>query len=293
MPEILGKDTIERVDRPEAMSFREKLARTAETNRSLLCVGLDPDPSRIPEDAIAEYLVSIVEATSDLVCAYKPNLAFYEQLGERGYAALRAVLRAIPAGIPTIADAKRGDVGHTAEAYARAIYDELGFDACTVTPYVGGDGVEPFAMRADRGVLIVCRTSNPGAPDLQDLQVGGPDGPRPLYEAVAEMARRWNTHGNVGLVTGAPYPAEMRRLRELCPDMPFLIPGIGPQRGDLVEAVRAGLDANGGGIIVNASRSVLYAGTGADAAGAARREAARLREAIEEQRTAVRAGLRS
>lgn len=273
------------------MSFREKLARATERNRSLLCVGLDPDRDRLAGKDVAQYLCAIVEATRDVVCAYKPNLAFYEQLGETGYAALRAVLRAIPDDIPTIADAKRGDVGHTASAYARAIFDELGFDAATVNPYLGGDSVEPFIERADRGVLIVCRTSNPGARDLQDLRVATNAGTRPLYQAVAELAKGWNTYGNIGLVTGATYPDEMRELRELCPEMPFLVPGVGAQEGELGRAVRAGLDERGGGLIINASRSILYASDGADFAQAARRAAEALRDGIEEQRLATLAEL--
>jgi orotidine-5'-phosphate decarboxylase len=270
------------------MSFREKLAHAAQRNRSLLCVGLDPDPARLPVDAAA-FLCAIVEATSDLVCAYKPNLAFYEQLGEAGYAALRAVLQAIPSHIPVIGDAKRGDIAHTAHAYARALFDDLGFDAATVNPYLGSDAVAPFLERTDRGVFIVCRTSNPGARDLQDLPVAGEGGSRPLYQAVAELAKRWDTRGNVGLIVGATYPDEMRRLRELCPEMPFLVPGIGPQEGELARAVRAGLDAQGSGIIINASRAVLYASEGGDFARAARREAQALRDAIEEHRLAAQA----
>lgn len=269
------------------MTFRQKLAHAAETNRSLLCVGLDPDPARVAVEEVADYLCAVVEATSDLVCAYKPNLAFYEQLGEAGYAALRAVLKAVPDHIPVIADAKRGDVTHTAQAYARALFDELGFDAATVNPYLGGDAVAPFVERADRGVFIVCRTSNPGAGDLQDLPVAGEGGGRPLYQVVAQLARRWNTRGNVGLVVGATYPDEMRALRELCPEMPFLVPGIGPQEGELERAVLAGLDASGGGMIINASRAVLYASAGADSPEAARRAAEALRDAIEQHRLAA------
>jgi orotidine-5'-phosphate decarboxylase len=271
------------------MSFRQKLTHAEQTNRSLLCVGLDPDPARLARNDVAGYLCAIVEATSDLVCAYKPNLAFYEQYGEAGYAALRAVLRAIPSHIPVIGDAKRGDIAHTAAAYARALFDELGFDAATVNPYLGGDAVAPFLERTDRGVFIVCRTSNPGAVDLQDLPVTTESGTRPLYQAVAELAKRWNTNGNVGLVVGATYPEEMRRLRERCPHMPFLVPGIGPQEGELARAVLAGLDAQGSGIIVNAARSVIYASDGADFAQVARREAETLRDAIEEHRIAAQA----
>lgn len=271
------------------MAFADKLERAAERNRSLLCVGLDPDPALIPRDDIAGFLTSVIDATSDLVCAYKANVAFYEQLGEHGYAALRAALAAVPDGIPVIGDAKRGDVGHTAEAYARALFNELGFDAVTVNPYLGGDAVAPFTSRADRGVFIVCRTSNPGARDLQDLTVTADGETLPLYQAVAAAARRWDTHGNVGLVAGATYPDELRALRRLCPDMLFLIPGVGAQAGDLAAAVRAGIDARGAGIIVNASRAVLYASRGRDFAEATRREALGLRDAIEEHRRAARA----
>lgn len=274
------------------MTFREKLERAAQTNASLLCVGLDPDPARLPETDAASFLQAIVEATSGLVCAYKANLAFYEQLGEAGYAALRSVLAAVPEHIPVIGDAKRGDVPHTARAYARALFDELSFDAVTVNPYLGSDAVEPFLEREERGVFIVCRSSNPGARDLQDLPVAGDDGTRPLYEVVAEQAKRWNTRGNVGLVVGATYPEEMTHLRELCPDLPFLVPGFGAQKGDLKAAVQAGLNAGGGGLILNASRTVLYASAGADFAEAARREADSLRAAIEEQRQAARASAR-
>ncbi len=268
------------------MSFREKLTHAAEKQGSLLCVGLDPDPARIPANEIAGYLCAVVEATSDLVCAYKPNLAFYEQLGEAGYAALRTVLAAIPNDIPIIADAKRGDIANTAEAYARAIFQELGFDACTVNPYLGRDSVEPFVRYADKGVLIVCRSSNPGARDIQDLSVG-PDG-TPLYQVVAELAKQWNTNGNIGLVAGATYPEELAILRGLCPEMPILVPGVGAQEGELERSVRAGLDSNGSGIIVNASRAVLYASDGSDFAEAARRAAEKLRGAIEACRLAAK-----
>ena len=275
------------------MTFREKLASAAQANHSLLCVGLDPDPARSGGDDAARFLCAIVEATSDLVCAYKPNLAFYEQLGEAGYAALRAVLQAIPDDIPVIGDAKRGDIANSAQAYARALFDELGFDAVTVNPYLGGDAVAPFLERAERGVFIVCRTSNPGARDLQDLPVTGEGGSRPLYQAVAELAMRWNRRSNVGLVVGATYPDELGRLRQLCPELPFLVPGIGAQEGELARAVRAGLDDQGAGIIVNASRAVLYAAEGADFAPAARRAAQALRAAIEEHRLAARTEARA
>ncbi len=274
------------------MSFREKLAHAAEANRTLLCVGLDPDPARVPPEKTAAFLTSIVEATQDLVCAYKPNLALYEQLGEPGYAALRAVLKSLPDHIPVIADAKRGDVAHTAEAYARAIFDELGFDAATVNPYLGGDAVEPFTKRAERGVFIVCRTSNPGARDLQDLRVHHGGANRPLYQAVAELAKGWNVHGNVGLVVGATYPDEMRELRASCPEMLFLVPGVGAQEGELERSVRAGLDARGGGMVINAARSILYGSGGPNSPEQAHLAAQTLRDAIERHRLAAQTGSR-
>jgi orotidine-5'-phosphate decarboxylase len=241
-------------------------------------------------DDVAAFNIAIVEATSDLVCAYKPNVAFYEALGpEKGYAALRKILAAIPDHVIKLADAKRGDVTNTARAYAHAIFDELGFDACTVNPYVGHDSTAPWIERPDRAAFILCRTSNPGAADLQDLQVQAQGGTMPLYEAVASKARSWDEHGNVGLVVGATYPAEMQRIRELCPDMPFLVPGIGAQAGELGASVRAGVDARGRGLLISASRGVTYASKGADFAGAARREATRLRDEINAERAAIAA----
>lgn len=275
------------------MSFRDKLVNATNRNNSLLCVGLDPDPVRLRGTDAGSFLCSIIEATTDIVCAYKPNLAFYEQMGEAGYQTLRDVLKAIPNDIPVIADAKRGDVGHTAEAYARAIYDELGFDAATVNPYLGGDAIEPFLIREDKTALIVCRTSNPGAGDFQDLPVMFEGETRPLFEAVARRAKEWNSRGNVGLVTGATYPEEMARLRDLCPEMPFLVPGIGAQAGDLGPAVRAGLDTEGAGIVINASRRILYEGDAPRTPASARTEAASLRDAIERERAGAREELRT
>lgn len=265
------------------MNFREKLEQAWERSGSLLCVGLDPDPAQMALDDVAEFNGRIIEATHDLVCAYKPNVAFYEALGpERGYAALRKTLAAIPSHIITLADAKRGDVEHTARAYVRAFYDNLGFDAVTVNAYLGYDSVAPWIERPEKAAFIVCRTSNPGAPDFQDIQTDG----RALYEIVAERARAWDQHDNVGLVVGATYPEEMRRVRGICPAMPILVPGVGAQAGALEDAVRAGLDAHGRGLIVNASRAITYASGGADFAEAARREAMRLRDEINRVREA-------
>jgi len=180
-------------------------------------------------------------------------------------------------------------VTNTARAYAKAIFDDLGFDACTVNPYVGYDSTEPWIERAGKAAFILCRTSNPGAADLQDLPVQTGGATMPLYEAVASKARSWDRHGNVGLVVGATYPDEMRRIRELCPDMPFLVPGVGAQAGELGASVRAGLDARGRGLVISASRGVTYASTGADFAEAARREAVRLRDEINAERAAIAA----
>jgi orotidine-5'-phosphate decarboxylase len=272
------------------LDFREKLEAAWERSGSLLCIGLDPDPALMAIDDVAAFNIAIIEATSDLVCAYKPNVAFYEALGpERGYAALRKTLAAIPPHIITLADAKRGDVTNTASAYAKAIFDELGFDASTVNAYPGYDSTEPWIARPGKGAFVWCRSSNPGAADIQDLPVQTDAGVRPLYEAIAEKAHSWDRHGNVGLVVGATYPAELARIRALCPEMPILVPGVGAQRGALAESVRAGLDARGRGVLINASRGVTYASKGADFADAARREALRLRDEINREREAVAA----
>ncbi len=264
--------------------FFAKLQEAIRRNDSRLCVGLDSDPSRLPERDVATFNRAIIEATADLACAYKPNLAFYEAMGPQGMEALQHTLEAIPKGIATIADAKRGDIGSTAQAYARALFDVYGFDAATANPYLGGDALEPFLERADKGVFILCRTSNPGGADLQGLPVG--DGaPRPLYEVVAELARdRWNARENVGLVVGATYPGELARIRELCPNMTFLLPGVGAQGGDVAAAVRSALDEAGGGFIINSSRQILYASSGSDYAQAARKAAQALRDEINHQR---------
>lgn len=269
------------------MTFREKLRAASQGNRSFLCLGLDPDPERMPHSHVPTFLQEIVEATADLVCAYKPNLAFFEALGTQGMSVLLESLRPVPAHIPIIADGKRADIGSSSRFYAQALFDEYGFDAVTVSPYLGGDALEPFLEREDRGVFVLCRTSNPGAADLQDLPLA--DG-RPLYEAVAELARRWNSRGNVGLVVGATWPEQLQRVRRLCPDMSLLLPGIGAQGGDLEGAVEAAMDEEGGGFIINVSRQVLYASRGEDYAQAARRAAQDLRERINRQREAVLAG---
>lgn len=267
------------------MNFLEKLLNAARTNRSLLCIGLDPDPELMPWGDVAEFNRAIIDATQDLVCAYKPNLAFYEVLGVDGLKALEKTVDYIPADIPVIGDAKRGDIGSTARAYARALFETLGFDAATVNPYLGYDSLEPFIEYREKGVFILCRTSNAGSAHFQDLllcdkSAKAGEGEKPLFEVVAQRAREWNTFGNVGLVVGATYPEELRRVRQLCPRMPLLIPGIGAQGGDLASAVRYGVDDQGEKAIISSSRQIIYASKGKDFAGAARGAALKLRDEI-------------
>ncbi|MER3419586.1 MAG: orotidine-5'-phosphate decarboxylase [Chloroflexota bacterium] len=268
------------------MSFQAKWRQAAARNTSLLCVGLDPDPAQMPAVEPDAFLRAVIEATADLVCCYKPNLAFFEALGRDGYRVLAETLAAVPPGIPVLGDAKRGDIGHTAAAYARALFDVWGFDAVTVNPWGGADALAPFLDRADRGVFIWCRGSNPGARDFQDLPVFTAEGARPLYEVVALRAQEWNRHGNVGLVVGVTYPEEAARLRRLCPELPFLMPGLGAQGGDAAAAVRA-VDGTAGGFLINVSRQVLYASSGPDFAQAARTAAQRYRDEINRYRADV------
>jgi orotidine-5'-phosphate decarboxylase len=266
------------------MTFLDLLLGASRHNRSLLCVGLDPDPARIParlraaSDPVYAFCTAIVEATADLVCAFKPNSAFFEALGTSGLETLRRVIAAVPRDIPVILDAKRGDIGSTAAAYARAAFEVLGAHAVTLNPYLGGDALAPFLSYADRGCLLLCKTSNPGSADLQDLPLA--EG-RPLYLEVARRAQHdWNGNGNVGLVAGATHPGVLPGLRTICPDLPLLVPGVGAQGGDLALATRGAVDQHGERAIINASRSIMYASTGDDFAEAARGVALRLRDAI-------------
>jgi orotidine-5'-phosphate decarboxylase len=265
-------------------SFPAKLNEAVRQNNSLICVGLDPDLSLMAIEDVAKFNQDIVEATADLVCAYKPNLAFYEALGETGADALKHTLSVIPQEIPVIADAKRGDIGNTAAAYASAIFDELGFDAMTVNAYGGKDAMEPFLEYAEKGIFVWCRSSNPSAIDFQDLEVDFEGSPRPLWEVVALRAQQWNKNGNVCLVVGATYPAQLARARALCPTLPILVPGIGAQEGALRDAFEAGLTRDREGIIVSASRSITYASRDSDYALAARSAAAQLREQVNRYR---------
>lgn len=250
----------------------------------MLCVGLDPDPSRFPApwgdrvDATFDFCRAIVDATGDLVCAFKPQIAYFSATGsEAQLERLCAHIRDRHPHALLILDAKRGDIGSTATMYAREAFDRYGADAVTVNPYMGTDAVAPFLERPDRGAFFLCRTSNPGGDDLQELVVDG----RPLYAHVAELvANRWASMGSCGLVVGATYPSEVATVRHLVGDLPLLVPGVGAQGGDLEAAVHAGRDRQGTGLVINSSRAILYASNGADFAEAARREAERTREAI-------------
>ncbi len=264
--------------------FAEKLRAAQQTNNSYLCIGLDPDPERMAHPHVPSFFADVINETKDLVCAYKPNFAFFEALGMSGMQVMLEALRAVPKHIPIIADAKRGDIGNTARFYARTIFDIYKFDACTVNAYGGRDAVEPFIDYREKGVIVWCRSSNEGAADLQDLQLA--DG-RAVYQAVAERAREWNVHGNVGVVAGATWPRQIERVREICPDQVILVPGVGEQEGELEAAVEAAMDGTCGGFIVNSSRSVLYASRGDDYAEAARKQAQRLRNRINVMREAA------
>ncbi len=269
------------------MHFFERLEQASEKSGSLLCIGLDPDPRRLPQwthddpDPIFAFNRHIIDLTSDLVCAYKPNIAFYEALGLRGLETLQETIAYVhQRGLPVILDCKRSDIGSSAEAYARAAFEQLHADAITVSPYMGWDSVEPYVRYADRAVFVVTLSSNPGAQDFQCLDGDG----HTLYEHVTEQAVGWNERGNVGLVVGATHPNEICCVRALAPNEWILMPGVGAQGGDLERALRNGLRSDGSGVIVNASRSVIYAEDPREAA-------MQLRAQIEEARALRRAGL--
>ncbi|HET6546458.1 MAG TPA: orotidine-5'-phosphate decarboxylase [Rhodanobacteraceae bacterium] len=266
------------------MDFMQTLREAWRRNDSLVCVGLDPEPSRFPpavaggDDALFTFCREIVDATADLVCAFKPQIAHFAAVrAENALERLIAHIHARHPGVPVILDAKRGDIGSTAEHYAAEAFDRYGADAVTVNPYLGRDSVQPFLDRADKGVVFLCRTSNPGARDLQDLDVA--EGK--LYRHVARMvARDWNDNGNCMLVVGATCPGELADVRRTVGDMPLLVPGIGAQGGDIGTAVRNGRDSHGGGLVINSSRAILYAGNDDDYADAARTATRALRDAV-------------
>jgi len=273
-----------------AYSFNACLAARWTASGSLLCVGIDPEPGRYPAgladdpDRVFAFGKAIVDATAGYACAFKPQIAhFAAQDAEDALQRLIAHIHAAHPGIPVILDAKRGDIGSTAQHYASEAFDRYRADAVTANPYLGSDSLMPYLERADRGVVVLCRTSNPGAAELQDLPVSGADGTsRPLYQRVAEKAARdWNANGNVALVVGATWPGQLGEVRTIVgPSMPLLVPGIGAQGGDLDAVLRQGLNAEGTGLIISSSRAILYASSGADFAVAAARAARETRDAI-------------
>lgn len=263
--------------------FVDRIRQACRSSRSLLCIGLDPDPGMMPVSDVFEFNRGIVDATAGVASAYKPNLAFYEALGTAGMKALEdtiAHIRKNAGDAIIIGDAKRGDIGPSARAYAKAMFDVWGFDAITANAWGGADSVEPFLEDETRGVFVWCRGSNPGSADFQDMETGSDDKTIPLYQRMALACSEWNARGNIGLVVGATAPEQLAAVRELCPNMPLLVPGVGAQGGDLEAAVRAGVDANGRLALINSSRSIIYASRGSDFAAAAGRAARNLRDSI-------------
>ncbi len=272
--------------------FLSRLERRWAHSDSLVCIGLDPEIERFPgqiadhASPIFQFNKAIIDATADLVCAYKPQFAHYAayEAEDQLQRTIEYIHDAYP-DVPVILDAKRGDVGNTAERYAIEAFERYGADAVTVNPYLGGDSLEPFLRHEDRGVIVLCRTSNAGARDLQDLVVGTG---RRLFHAVAELAaQRWNARGNVMLVVGATYPAELSEVRAIVGDMPLLVPGVGAQGGDVAEAVRNGQTSTGAGLVISSSRGILYASGRDDFASAARTAALKLRDQINAHRRRV------
>jgi orotidine-5'-phosphate decarboxylase len=270
------------------VNFTDRLAAAWQASNSLVCVGLDPEPRKFPDalrDApggIYQFNKAIIDATRDLVCAYKPQFAHYAAHSAENQ--LEHTIDYIKATCPNalvILDSKRGDIGSTAEQYALEAFERYGADAVTVNPYLGYDSVEPFLKHEDKGVIILCRTSNPGAKDFQDLDVGG----KKLFQHVAEtVAKDWNTAGNCMLVVGATYPEELADIRTRVGDLPLLVPGVGAQGGDVAKVMAAGKTQAGTGLVISSSRAILYASSGANFAEAARKAATELRDSINAQR---------
>ena len=274
------------------MGFIDTLRKRWQAADTLVCVGLDPEPAKFPArftgdpGAVFNFCRDIADATAEYACAFKPQIAHFAALGaEDALTRLIAHLHAAHPGIPVILDAKRGDIGSTARHYASEAFDRYRADAVTANPYLGRDSVQPFLDRADRGVVILCRTSNPGAADLQDLPVRTGAGERPLYQHIAQtIARDWNSHGNCALVVGATWPGQLREVRAIVGDMPLLVPGVGAQGGDAGAVVRNARTADGTGLMVSSSRAILYASNGDDYADAAANAARELRDTINRHR---------
>jgi orotidine 5'-phosphate decarboxylase subfamily 2 len=259
----------------DATSFRERFDAAVAGADSLLCVGLDPHPDRTAAADIRDACLRVIDRTAPYAAVYKPNSAFFERAGAAGFAALADVIAHAPPGRLMLLDAKRGDMASTARSYAQAAFEALGADALTVSPYLGADSIAPFVADPTRGAFLLCHTSNPGATDLQELDVGG----EPLFLRVARVAAGWSEHANVGLVVGATFPDALARVRAAAPDLPILVPGVGAQGGSLEDSVAAGLDGTGGGLIVSSSRSIFYHDDPAAAARAMRDALARARDA--------------
>ena len=273
------------------MTFLDMLHTASTQNSSMLCVGLDPEPTRFPADMqgdtrkIYDFCAAIVDATADLVCAFKPQIAYFAAHGaEDQLERLMQHMRCNAPNVPVILDAKRGDIGSTAQQYAREAFERYGADAVTLSPFMGFDSVEPYLDYPGKGAFLLCRTSNPGGDDLQNQRLASVEGQPLLYEHIARLAQGpWNRNGQLGLVVGATYPAEIERVRALAPTVPLLIPGVGAQGGDAVATVKAGWRPDGP-IIVNSSRAILYASNGSDFAEAARREAMKTRDLLQTAR---------
>lgn len=263
-------------------SFTQQFLRKAAEKNSLVCVGLDLVVDKLPAvvgrgaTALVDFSRAVIEATSDMALAYKLNFAFFEAHGDEGWRALKKIVEMIPEHCLAIGDAKRGDIGNTSRMYARAIFEDMGFDAMTATPFLGHDSIEPFIADGSKGVFFLCLTSNPGSKDFQYFS----DGRRTLYEYVAEKVVSWNVADNCGLVVGATHPDELIRIRKMAPGLPFLIPGIGAQGGDLERSVAHGTTVRGELALYNSSRGIIYKSMAADFAQAARQETERLRDAI-------------
>ena len=272
-------------------TFLDMLHSASTRNQSMLCVGLDPEPARFPAQMqgnprkIYDFCAAIVDATADVVCAFKPQIAYFAAHGaEDQLERLMQHLRANAPHVPVILDAKRGDIGSTAEQYAKEAFERYGADAVTLSPFMGFDSVAPYLAYPGKGAFLLCRTSNPGGDDLQNQRLASVDGQPLLYEHIAGLVQGpWNKNGQLGLVVGATYPAEIERVRALAPTVPLLIPGVGAQGGDAAATVRAGWRPNGP-IVVNSSRAILYASNGADSAAAARREAIKTRDMLQAAR---------
>ncbi|GAC1601659.1 MAG: orotidine-5'-phosphate decarboxylase [Ramlibacter sp.] len=270
------------------MTFLERLGSAGRRNGSMLCIGLDPEPTRFPGalkgDArrIYDFCARIVDATADVAIAFKPQIAYFAAHGaENQLERLMEHMRRNAPGVPVILDAKRGDIGSTAQQYAIEVFERYGADAVTLSPFMGFDSVQPYLKFHDKGAFLLCRTSNPGGDDLQNQRLASVEGQPLLYEHVAKLAQgAWNLNGQLGLVVGATYPADIARVRQVAPTLPLLIPGVGAQGGDAVATVQAGWRSDAP-IVVNSSRAILYASDGADFAQAARREAMRTRDLLE------------